>query len=175
MVPHKRRCLFGIIFCPKCPNFSARLQVDFNFHLAKKHNFSNAKEYQKGQFCHQVFPGFYALRLDKQKVHDAQNGPETKLAVVTQLMREVHYETLKEELETCKRFLLDSKMENGRHRFFNFVMELLHAHTLIQKTRHSVREAQVCCRVVGWIWRGTQTRTTLRWNDQNVWQPNKVC
>ena len=31
----------------------------------------------------------------------------------------------KEELETCKHFLVDSEIGNGRHRVYNFAMETL--------------------------------------------------
>ena len=40
---------------------------------------------------------------------------------------------LKEELEAWKHFLVDSKMENGRHRFYNFAMDILDAKYLLEK------------------------------------------
>ena len=37
-------------------------------------------------------------------------------------MRDVDDQSLGEELESCKHFLTDTEMENGRHRVFNFAM-----------------------------------------------------
>ena len=49
---------------------------------------------------------------------------------VTQFVGEIDDDGLKEELGTCKQFLVDSEMENGRHRVFNLAVEILDAHTL---------------------------------------------
>ena len=38
-----------------------------------------------------------------------------------------------QELETCKHFLVDSEIDNGRHRVFNCAREILDAHTLSHK------------------------------------------
>ena len=38
---------------------------------------------------------------------------------VEDIVRDVDDRTLREELESCKQFLTDSEMENGRHRVFN--------------------------------------------------------
>ena len=45
----------------------------------------------------------------------------------------IDIESLKEELQTWKRFLVDSEVKNGRHRVFSFAMEKLDAHTLSPK------------------------------------------
>ena len=37
-------------------------------------------------------------------------------------MGDVDYQSLREELESCKHFLTDTEMENGKHRVFNFAM-----------------------------------------------------
>ena len=58
---------------------------------------------------------------------------ETKNNDLTQLLRKVDDESLNEELATRKHFVLDSEMENGRHRVFHFAMEVLDANTLSQK------------------------------------------
>ena len=41
--------------------------------------------------------------------------------------------SLKEELETCKRFLVDSEIENGRHRIYKFAMDSLDPKYLLEK------------------------------------------
>ena len=37
-------------------------------------------------------------------------------------MGDVDYQSLREELESCKHFLTDTEMENGTHRVFNFAI-----------------------------------------------------
>ena len=41
--------------------------------------------------------------------------------------------SLKEVLETRKRFLVDNESENGRHRVYNFVMDTLDPKSLLEK------------------------------------------
>ena len=53
--------------------------------------------------------------------------------VMTQLVGEVDDETLKEELETCRHFVVDSEVENGGHRVSNVAMDTLDEHILNQK------------------------------------------
>ena len=42
-------------------------------------------------------------------------------------------EKLKEELSACQHFLVDTEMENGRHREFNFQMSKLDTKIIIEK------------------------------------------
>ena len=48
-------------------------------------------------------------------------------------MGDVDDNSLKEELETCNHFLVDSKMENGRLRIFSFAVNTLDYKNLLQK------------------------------------------
>ena len=130
---HGKRCSFGTLFCDKCPNFSTSSQADLNFHIAKKHSSSQPKINLKFQLCHQVFAGFSSLRLHRQNVHKAQGVLESKNVDVSELVGPIDDESLKEELQMCEHFLVDSEMENGRQRVFNSAMEILDAHTLSQK------------------------------------------
>ena len=57
----------------------------------------------------------------------------TKNVDVTQLVGEFDDERLKEKLQTCKYFLVNSEMQNGRHVVFIFATEILVAHTLTKK------------------------------------------
>ena len=52
----------------------------------------------------------FSLRLHKQKVHNAQNLSKTKKVNVTHLLRGINDGSLKEDLETCKHFLVNSEM-----------------------------------------------------------------
>ena len=47
-------------------------------------------------------------------------------------MGDVDGNSLKEELETCKHFLVDSELENGRHRICSFAMDTLHPKYLLE-------------------------------------------
>ena len=47
-------------------------------------------------------------------------------------MGDVDDNSLKEELKTCKQFLVDSEMENGRHRVYNFAMDTLDPKYLLE-------------------------------------------
>ena len=40
-------------------------------------------------------------------------------------MEDVDENSLKEKLETCKHFLVDSEIENGRHQVYNIAMDTL--------------------------------------------------
>ena len=84
-------------------------------------------------FCQQVFAGFSSLLVHKEKVHRAQSLQKTKKVDMTQSAKVFGTENLKEELEMCQHFLLDSDLENGRQRVFYFSMGLLEIHTLSQK------------------------------------------
>ena len=52
---------------------------------------------------------------------------------MTQLKGRIDNESSNGELETYMHFLVDSEIENGRHRVFNFTMEFLDAHNLSRK------------------------------------------
>ena len=66
-------------------------------------------------------------------MHNAKTVSNIKNVVITQFEGEIDDDGLKEELETRKHFLVESDMENGRHRVFNFLMDIKDAHTWSQK------------------------------------------
>ena len=47
-------------------------------------------------------------------------------------MGDVEDNTLKEELKTCKHFFVDSEMEHGRHRAYNFATDTLDKKNLLE-------------------------------------------
>ena len=79
----------------------------WNFTL-KKHSLCQPKSVYKWQFCPQVFAGFHSVRLHRQNVHNAQGVLESKEVDVTKVEGPINDESLKEELQTCKFFLVDS-------------------------------------------------------------------
>ena len=88
-------------------------------------------------------PAFPSLRFRGQKVHNAQEISETRNVDVTLLVGEIDEESLKEELETCKLFFVESEMGNGGHGVLSFAMEIMDAHTL-SKTLHTFFENLKC-------------------------------
>ena len=119
---HKKSCSAGTLFCTQCPNFSTLSQDDLYYHIAKKHSVPRPSITYKCKLCHAEFPGFYALRQHKNTQHGTQIGFGASNTDVDDIVGDVDDQSLREELESCKHFLSDTEMENGRHRVFNFAM-----------------------------------------------------
>ena len=56
-------------------------------------------------------------------------------------------QSLREELESCKHFLTDTEMENGRHRVFNFAMSSFHVSLLNDKLDYVFKELKCAAKV----------------------------
>ena len=119
IVLHKTRCSGGTLFRTQSPNFSTKSRDDLHYHIAKKPATPRVKTTHKSKICFKEFSDFYALRQHKTNEHgiqmkeaefDVNNFPEANGA------------DLKEELQACQHFLVDSELERGRHRVFNFTM-----------------------------------------------------
>ena len=115
---HKSRYSGGTLHCANCPNFSTKSRDDVNFHMAKKHATPRVKTTQKCEICFKEFSGFYALRQHKTREH----GIQMKSAELDVNNLEDDVADLKEELQACQHFFVDSELEKGRHRVFNFAM-----------------------------------------------------
>ena len=115
----KWRCSGGTLYCANCPNFSTNSRDDLNYHIAKKHATPPLKKTHKCKICFEEFSGFYALRQHKR----SERALQMKSAEldVTNLLEDDDAD-LKEELQACQYFLVDSELERGRHRVFNFAM-----------------------------------------------------
>ena len=114
----------------KLSNFSTKSRADSNYHIAKKHATLRAKNTHKFKFCFKEFSGFYALRQHKTSEH----GIQMKSAEfdVNNLLDDDDAE-LKEELQAYQHFLVDSELEKGRHRVFNFAMSTFDNSLINQK------------------------------------------
>ena len=119
---HKKSCSAGTLYCPKCPNFSTTAKDDLIYHVVKKHSAPKHSITYKCKLCHPEFTGFYALRQHKNIQHGTQIGFGASNIDVEDIVGDVDDQSLREELESCKHFLTDTEMENGRHRVFNFAM-----------------------------------------------------
>ena len=97
----------------------SQLFRNLNYHIAKKHATPRVKNTHKCSICFKDFSGFYALRQHKTSEHGLQM--KSTEFDVENLFGEDDAE-LKEELQACQHFLVDSELEKGRHRFFNFAI-----------------------------------------------------
>ena len=177
---HKNSCSADTLHCTQCPNFFTTLQNDLNHHIAKKHRAPKPDVIFKCKLCHQKFPVFYALRQHK----NAQHGKEIRFGAsnidVNDIVGDVDDHSLREELESCKHFLTDPEMENGRHRVFNFAMSPLHIFrsttkwilysknwNVLQKLSLHLDSFWKTLRMEG-VDTFTLTRTTLLWRARNL-------
>ena len=69
-----RRCSVETLYCTQYPNFSAKLQSDLNYHIAKKHSVPRPSKTYKCKLCHGELPAFYASRQHKNIQHGPQMG-----------------------------------------------------------------------------------------------------
>ena len=129
IVRNKKRCSAGTLYCAQCPNFSTMSQDDLNYHIAKQHNAAGPSTTYKCKVCHAEFPGFYALRQHKNTQHGKQSGfGANKIDV-----GDVDDQSLREELQSCRHFLVDSEIQKGRHSVFNFAVNNLTAQVIKEK------------------------------------------
>ena len=101
--------------------------------IAKKHSEATARIVHKCKRFDKDFHSFFNFPEHKQKEHGAQRGSVAQSSNVGQLMGDNDGNGMKEELETCKHFLVDSEMENGRHRVWNCAMDYLDPKYLLEK------------------------------------------
>ena len=130
---HKKRCWAGTLYCTQCPNFSTLSQDDLNYHIAKQHSAAASKISHTCKECHAEFHGFYALRQHKNTQHGTQIGFGASNIDVEDIVGDVDDQRLREVLQSCRHFLVDSEIQKGRHSVFNFVVNNLTAHVIEEK------------------------------------------
>ena len=130
---HKKSCFAGTLYCTQCPNFSTTSKGDLNYHFVKTHSVPRTSNNYKCKLCYPEFPGFYALRQHKNTQLGTQVGFGASNIDVEEIVGDVDDQKLREELESCKHFLSDTEMENGRHRVFNFAMSSFEISSLNDK------------------------------------------
>ena len=114
---HKTKCSVETIYCSQCPNFSTKSQIDSNYHIAKKYEAPKPKIVHTCKECKEDFTGFYALRQLKSKVH-VQSFKTT--GDFSPLLDAIDDDNLKEDQLPCQQFLVDSQLEKGRQKTFQF-------------------------------------------------------
>ena len=130
---HKKRCSAGTLYCTQCPNFSTLSQDDLNYHIAKQHSAAGPSRTYKCTLCHAEFLGFYALRQHKNIQHGKQIGFGASNIDMEDIVGDVDNQSLREELQSCRHFLVDSEIQKGRHSVFNFAVNNLTAQVIEEK------------------------------------------
>ena len=130
---HNSRCSGGTLYCPKCPNFSTKSRDDLNYHIAKQHSAARASITYQCKLCYAEFPGFCALRQHKDTQHGTQIGFGANNIDVEDIVGDIDVQSLREELQSCRHFLVDSEKQKGRHSVFNFAVNNLKAQVIEEK------------------------------------------
>ena len=127
---HKSRCSGGTLYCPKCPNFYTKSRDGLNYHFAKQHSAAGPSKTYKCKLCHAEFPGFYALRQYKNTQHGTQVGFGADNIDVEDIEGHVDDQSLREELQSYRLFLVDSEIQKRRHSVFIFGVNNLTAQVI---------------------------------------------
>ena len=75
--------------------------------------------------CEKEFPSYNSLQQHRRKEHGTKlQKPSDTVADLDKIVEEEKEdgEKLKEEISACHHFLVDTEMENGRHKVFIFQM-----------------------------------------------------
>ena len=129
------------------PIFFTKPRDDLNYHNAKKHSFPRLSITYNCKLCHAEFTGFHALRQHKNTQHGTQIGFGASNINVEDIVGHVDGQSLREELESCKHFLTDTEMENGRHRVINFAMSTFDIYLLNDKLDYVFRQLKCAAKV----------------------------
>ena len=150
---HKKSYSAGTLYCVQCPNFSIKPQNILNYHFAKKHSVPSPSKTYKCKLCHAEFPGFYALRQHKNTQYGPLMGFGASNIDVEDIVGDVDDQSLREELESCKNFLTNTEMGNGRNRVFNFAMSSFDISLLNDKMDFVFKEPKCAakCKPFKWI------------------------
>ena len=130
---HKSLCSGGTLYSPKCANFSTKSRDDLNYHIAEPHSASGPSMTHKCKLCHAEFPGFYALRQHKNTQHGTQIGFGATNIDVEDIVGDFGDQSLREELQSCRHFLVDSEKQKGSYSVFNFAVNNLTAQVIEEK------------------------------------------
>ena len=104
--------------------------------MAKKHGQPSLKQSTVCPSCEQEFLSYYSLQKHRRKDHGAkQRKPSDTVADLNKIVEEEGEdgEKLKDELSDCQQFLVDTEMEKGRHKVFNFQMSDLDTEIINEK------------------------------------------
>ena len=107
------------------PTFQQMLPQKWFITMPKKRSAIDDRAVHEWKLCEEIFHSFYLLQERNRKEHGARRRWGAQKVVVRPLLGAIHDNSLKEELETCKHFLVDSEIENDGKRNFDFAMDTL--------------------------------------------------
>ena len=70
LAPHKKGCSASTMYCTQCHNFSTTFESYLNYNIAKKYSAPKPDVAFKCKLCYQEFPGFHAIRQQKNTEND---------------------------------------------------------------------------------------------------------
>ena len=108
-------------------------QGDLNYHIAKQHSVGGPSKTYKCTLCRAEFPGFYASRQHKNTQHGTQIGFGASNIDMEDIVGDADDQSLREELQSCRHFLVDSEIQKGRRSVFNFAVNKLTAQVFEEK------------------------------------------
>ena len=117
----------------KKSQFLYKSRDDLNYHIVKQHSVAGPSKTYKRKLCHAEFPGFYALRQHRNTQHGTPIGFGASNIDVEDIVGDVDDQNLREELQSCRHFLVDSEMQKGRHSVINFAVNNLTAQVIEEK------------------------------------------
>ena len=91
-------------------------------------------------FVSRRIPWLLCFTSTKNTQHGTQIGFGASSINVEDIVGDVDDQSLREELESCKHFLTDTEMENGKHRVFKFAMSSFDISLLNDKLDYVFRE-----------------------------------
>ena len=147
IVRHKNKCSVGTLYCTQFPNFSTKSKNDLSCYIPKKHGAPKFDVTFKCKHCYQEFPGFYALRQQRNTQHGMQIGSTTRDVNVEHIVADVEDHSLREELRFCQHFLVESKIERVGHKVFNYAVETLNETIVNEQFDHFVNNLKYAAKV----------------------------
>ena len=133
------------------------------YHVAKKHAEPSSKQSTVCPSCEQEFPSYYSLQQHRRKEHGAKQRKRSVIvADLNNIVEEEgkNGEKLKEELSACQHFLVDTEMENGRHKVFNFQMSKLDTKIINEKLEEVFNKLDSAAKIniaLGFAFRNIET------------------
>ena len=110
------------------------------YHIVKKHSGRTAKTVLICKKRDKDFHSSFIIGEHKGREHGAQRGSRVQNDDRPSVMGCVQDKNFKEDLQTCKHFLVESEMEKGRVRIFNFPIDTLNPKFRLKKM-HTVLKA----------------------------------
>ena len=153
------------------------------YHVAKKHAQPSSKKSTVCPSCEQEFPSYCSLQQHRRKKHGAkQRKPSDTVADLNKIVEEEgeNGEKLKEELSACQHFLVDTEMENGRHKVFNFQLSKLDTKIINEKLEEVFNRLDSAAKIniaLGFVLRNIETGEYRCFyaHENKIYLKNLIC